>query len=91
MVNGPARTLVGIRPEGRAPARDGTEIQDSDGRTIGVVTSGGFGPTVGGPVSMGYVPPEHSEPGTDIVLLVRGKTHPAQIAPLPFVPHRYKR
>ncbi len=91
IVNGPARALVGIRPEGRAPARDGTEIQDQDGRTIGIVTSGGFGPTVGGPVSMGYVPPAFAEPGTDIVLLVRGKTHPARITPLPFVPHRYKR
>ncbi|MEZ5932874.1 MAG: glycine cleavage system aminomethyltransferase GcvT [Alphaproteobacteria bacterium] len=89
--NGPARTLVGIRPEGRAPAREGTEIQDRDGRAIGVVTSGGFGPTVGGPVSMGYVPPSHAKPGTTVMLMVRGKAHEARIAPLPFVPHRYKR
>ncbi|MEM7045854.1 MAG: glycine cleavage system aminomethyltransferase GcvT [Pseudomonadota bacterium] len=91
LVNGPERSLVGIRPEGRAPARDGTEIQDRDGRTIGMVTSGGFGPTVGGPVSMGYVPPDHREPGTEISLLVRGKAHPALVASMPFVPHRYKR
>ena len=91
LANGPARALVGIRPEGRAPAREGTEIQDQDGRAIGVVTSGGFGPTVGGPVSMGYVPPEHAEPGTSVVLSIRGKSHTAGITGLPFVPHRYKR
>jgi aminomethyltransferase len=91
LANGPARTLVGIRPEGRAPAREGTEIHDRDGRAIGLVTSGGFGPTVGGPVSMGYVPPSLAEPETEVVLMVRGKAHAARIAPLPFVPHRYKR
>lgn len=91
LINGPARTLVGVRPEGRAPAREGTEIQDRDGRAIGVVTSGGFGPTVGGPVSLGYVPPDHAEPGTDVVLSIRGKAHPASIASMPFVPHNYKR
>ena len=89
--SGPARTLVGIRPEGRAPARDGTEILDQDDNRIGIVTSGGFGPTVGGPVSMGYVPPAFAAPGTEIVLLVRGKPFPARVVPLPFVPHRYKR
>ena len=91
LVDGPARTLVGIRPEGRAPARDGTEIQDGDGRTLGIVTSGGFGPTVGGPVSMGYVPPDHAEPGTEVTLIVRGKANPARIVALPFTPHRYRR
>ncbi|NJO38508.1 MAG: glycine cleavage system aminomethyltransferase GcvT [Rhizobiales bacterium] len=91
LVNGPARVLVGIRPEGRAPAREGTEIQDRDGRAIGLVTSGGFGPTVGGPVSMGYVPPSYAEPGTGVVLAIRGKAHPAEVVRLPFVPHRYQR
>lgn len=91
LTNGPARTLVGVRPEGRAPAREGTEIQDADGRAIGIVTSGGFGPTVGGPVSLGYVPPAHAEPGSDVVLMVRGKGHPARIAALPFTPHHYRR
>ena len=89
--SGPAKMLVGIRPEGRAPAREATEIQDADGNTIGQVTSGGFGPTVGAPVSLGYVPPALAEPGTAITLKIRGKTHPASIAPMPFVPHRYKR
>ncbi|MDH3661081.1 MAG: glycine cleavage system aminomethyltransferase GcvT [Alphaproteobacteria bacterium] len=92
LVNGPARMLVGIRPEGRAPAREGTEIRDRDGRAIiGEVTSGGFGPTVGGPVSLGYVPPEQAEPGTKVILSIRGKAHPAEIVTLPFTPHRYKR
>jgi len=90
-VNGPARRLVGMRPAGRAPAREGTVIADQDGQTIGEVTSGSFGPSVGGPVSMGYVPPSHAEPGTEIVLMIRGKPHPASITPLPFTPHRYKR
>ncbi len=89
--DGPVRTLVGIRPEGRAPAREGTEVQDKGGQTIGMVTSGGFGPTVGGPVSLGYVPPAHAEPGSEVVLMVRGKAHQARIAALPFTPHRYRR
>lgn len=90
-VNGPDRRLVGIKPAGRAPARDGTEIQDRNGDAIGIITSGGFGPTVGGPVSMGYVPTSFAKPGTNVVLMVRGKPHDAQITSLPFVPHRYKR
>src|SRR6185503_11071656 len=53
--DGPARLRVGIKPEGRAPAREGTEIKSADGKTIGKVTSGGFGPSVNGPVAMGYV------------------------------------
>lgn len=91
LADGPARTLVGIRPEGRAPAREGTGIEDADGRTIGEITSGGFGPTVGGPVSMGYVPPALAEPGTRIGLAIRGKIHPADVVGLPFTPHRYQR
>jgi aminomethyltransferase len=91
LADGPTRKLVGIRPEGRAPARENTEIQDQDGRRIGEVTSGGFGPTVGGPVSLGYVPTAFAKPETEINLAIRGKAHPARITPLPFVPHRYKR
>jgi aminomethyltransferase len=88
---GPARKLVGVRPDGRTPAREGTEIQDGSGRTIGSVTSGGFGPTVGGPIALGYVRRAHAAAGTPVTLIVRGKPHPAQVADLPFVPHRYKR
>jgi aminomethyltransferase len=88
---GPARRLVGIRPEGRAPARAHTEIQDPSGTPIGEVTSGGFGPTVGGPVAMGYVESAFAEPGKRVQLIVRERSHPAEIVSLPFVPHRYKR
>jgi aminomethyltransferase len=88
---GAKRKLVGIRPEGKAPAREGTEIQSQDGRPIGRVTSGGFGPTVGAPVAMGYVETGCAEPGTPLALIVRGRPLTAQVAPLPFVPHRYQR
>jgi aminomethyltransferase len=86
---GPARKLVGIRPDGRAPAREGTEIDDPSGRPIGAVTSGGFGPTVGGPIALGYVPVQHAAPGSALQLAIRGKPHPAAVVALPFVPHRY--
>lgn len=87
----PARRRVGILPEGRAPAREGTVIATPDGTEIGIVTSGGFGPSVGGPVAMGYVATPHAEPGTALHLIVRGKAQPARVAKLPFTEHRYKR
>ena len=89
--NGPSRVLVGVRPEGRAPARQGTGIHDAGGTQIGTVTSGSFGPSFGGPVAMGYVQTASAEEGADVILMVRGKENPAKIAPLPFVPHRYYR
>lgn len=82
---------VGIRPLGRAPAREGTQIQNSDGETIGVITSGGFGPTVNGPVAQGYVDSSYAKAGTPVRLIVRGKPLDAEIAALPFIPTRYKR
>ncbi|MBT8471879.1 MAG: glycine cleavage system aminomethyltransferase GcvT [Marinicaulis sp.] len=88
---GPSRLRVGILPEGRAPAREGAEIQSADGIKIGVVTSGGFGPSVGGPVAIGYVETAHSATGTDIQLIVRGKSLAAKVADMPFAPHRYYR
>jgi aminomethyltransferase len=90
LADGPARRRVGIRPEGRAPARDGTEIIAPSGERIGIVTSGGFGPSVNGPVAMGYVLSGHARPGTSVTLMVRGKPLPAKVVPLPFVPHRYE-
>jgi aminomethyltransferase len=89
--DGPERRLVGIRPEGRAPAREGTLIEDGGGQRVGEVTSGGFGPTVGGPIALGYVRAQHAAPGTALQLSIRGKPHPAKVVGLPFVPHRYKR
>ncbi|MEO9971381.1 MAG: glycine cleavage system aminomethyltransferase GcvT [Hyphomonadaceae bacterium] len=88
--NGAAEKRVGIQPLGRAPAREGVEIQ-IDGTRIGTVTSGGFGPSVEKPVAMGYVASAHTEPGTKIDLIIRGKAHPAEIAALPFVQPNYKR
>jgi aminomethyltransferase len=58
---------------------------------IGRVTSGGFGPSVAGPIAMGYVEPAHAELGAKVVLIVRGKELAASVVPLPFVPHRYRR
>ncbi len=88
---GPARLRVGIRPDGRAPARAHTPIIAADGTTLGEVTSGGFGPTLGAPLAMGYVAAAFAAEGTAVELMVRGKPLPARICPIPFVPHRYKR
>jgi aminomethyltransferase len=88
---GPSRHRVGLLPEGRAPAREGAEIRSVDGTPVGTVTSGGFGPTVNGPIAMGYVSGRFAEPGTPVVLLVRGKELTARVVPMPFVPHRYHR
>ncbi|MEI7790592.1 MAG: glycine cleavage system aminomethyltransferase GcvT [Alphaproteobacteria bacterium] len=82
---------VGILPEGRAPAREGTEIADKSGRIIGKVTSGGFGPSLNGPLAMGYVETQFAANGTPVDLIVRGKAMPAAIAAMPFVPNRYRR
>ncbi len=91
LAEGAARKLVGIKPDGRAPARQGVEVQDLQGNMIGQITSGGFGPTVGGPVAMGYVAAGHTEPGEQVNLIIRGKAQPARIVALPFVKQNYKR
>jgi aminomethyltransferase len=91
LANGPSRRRVGIRPDGRAPAREGTEITSPDGAQIGVVTSGGFGPSVGAPIAMGYVARAYAAVGTPISLMVRGKPLSARVVALPFHPHAYYR
>ena len=91
LAQGPKILRVGLRPDGRAPAREGTEIQSLDGETIGTITSGGFGPTIGGPIAMGYVDANYAESGTKLNLIVRGKPVPARVCPMPFVPQRYYR
>lgn len=89
--NGSKRVRVGLRPEGRAPAREGAEIRDASGAVVGTVTSGGFAPTLGAPIAMGYVDAAHAAPGTALVLVVRGRELPATVADMPFVPQRYYR
>jgi aminomethyltransferase len=91
MADGPKRLRVGIRPEGRQPARQHTAIHGPGGEPVGEITSGGFGPSVNGPVAMGYVTPAAAADGTALSLQVRGKALPAAVAPLPFHPHRYIR
>jgi len=91
LARGPKRKRVGIRPDGKAPAREGTEILALLGDRLGSVTSGGFGPSVNGPIAMGYVHADYAGIGTPVNLMVRGKALSATIAPMPFVPHRYAR
>ena len=91
LAEGARRKRVGIRPAGRAPAREDTQIVDASRNRLGHVTSGGFGPSVGGPVAMGYVDNRHAAEGTPLELLVRGTPRPARVARLPFVPTRYYR
>ncbi|MEZ5843252.1 MAG: glycine cleavage system aminomethyltransferase GcvT [Hyphomicrobiaceae bacterium] len=91
LAEGPSRRRVGIKPEGKAPAREGTEIRDKAGVVIGTVTSGGFGPSANGPVAMGYVTAAQAKPGTPVDLMVRGKPLAATVVEMPFVPHRYFR
>ncbi len=90
LAEGPPRKRVGILPDGRAPAREHTEITDGANR-VGEITSGGFGPTVGGPIAMGYVKTAHAAPGTALSLVVRGTPRPARIVRLPFFAPRYYR
>ena len=91
--SGAARARVGLRPEGRAPMREGTALfaAAEGGGAVGRVTSGAFGPSVGAPVSMGYLPAELAAPGTTVWGEVRGRRMAATVAPLPFTPAKFKR
>ena len=86
----PDRIRIGLLVEG-APAREGASIVGPDGQVIGVVTSGGFSPSLSRPIAMGFVPPQFAAPGTSLSVVVRDRTQPATIAALPFVPHHYVR
>jgi aminomethyltransferase len=90
IAEGAPRRRVGLLPDGKAIAREGAEIAIA-GTVIGKVTSGGFAPTLGRAVAMGYVDKVHSASGTRVDLLVRGKPVPAEIVPMPFVKHAYYR
>jgi len=91
--DGAPRKRVGLRPDGRAPMREATALfaEAEGGTPIGAVTSGAFGPTLGAPMSMGYVPAALSAPGTKLYGEVRGKRMPVTVAQLPFVPANFKR
>ncbi|GGC62805.1 glycine cleavage system aminomethyltransferase GcvT [Chelatococcus reniformis] len=89
--DGPLRRRVGLTLSGRIPAREGAAILDQAGELVGEVTSGGFGPTFGGPVAMGYVVRDFARSGTGLLVVVRDRRIPAEVANMPFVQHRYKR
>jgi aminomethyltransferase len=90
---GASQRRVGLKPEGRAPMREGVLLfKDAEGgEPIGRVTSGGFGPTVGGPVAMGYVSADLSQVGTTLFGELRGKRQPITVHALPFVAANFKR
>ena len=87
---GVRRKRVGLRPDGRQPMREGTEIMGPDGH-VGRVTSGGFGPSVQAPIAMAYVDAAFATHGTTLTGEVRGRALPATVVPLPFVPPSFKR
>ncbi len=94
IIEGTARKWVGLRIEGRLPAREGAEVfsgSDKVGPKVGVVTSGGFSPTLQAPIAMAYVGAAHAAIGTALEVEVRGKRLAATVSPTPFVPHRYYR
>jgi aminomethyltransferase len=90
LANGPARRLVGLLVEGKMPVREGAPIFVGEAQ-VGVITSGGFGPSVGAPIAMGYVDAAHNAVGTMLAAEVRGKRVSITVANLPFIPHHYHR
>ncbi len=87
---GPVRKRVGIRPNDRAPAREGVEVF-KNGEKIGIVTSGGFSPVLNAPISMAYVDARFAGEGEVVDLMIRGTPRGATVTALPFVPHNYVR
>ena len=88
---GAAVKRVGLMIDGRQPVREGAAILDADASEVGKVTSGGFGPSVGAPIAMAYVPLALAAPGTTVQIAQRGKVHTGTVAAMPFIPHRYVR
>nr|WP_256549214.1 glycine cleavage system aminomethyltransferase GcvT [Phenylobacterium sp. LH3H17] len=91
LAEGVSRKRVGLTVLEGAPAREGAEIADEAGNVVGVVTSGGFSPSLGKPIAMGFVPPALAAAGTKLKVIVRGKPQAAEVTAMPFVPHRYIR
>ena len=88
--NGPSTKRVGLKLEGRMPAREGAEVFAGDAK-VGHVTSGGFSPTLGQPIAMAYVDIDYADEGTQLTCKVRNKSLPACVSPMPFVAHKYFR
>jgi aminomethyltransferase len=90
---GAPRRRVGLRPEGRAPVREGAPLfaDAASSEAIGAVTSGGFGPSLNAPVAMGYLPSPRATPGGLVFAELRGQRLPLRISPMPFVPNTYRR
>jgi aminomethyltransferase len=91
LFEGPRRRRIGLRLTDKVPAREGADMVEPMGRVVGRVTSGGFSPSLGAPIAMGYVDSECAADGTKLGLMVRDLARDAVVAPLPFVAHRYKR
>lgn len=89
IARGAVEKRVGLKPEGRQPVRAGTMLFDTNGNAAGRVTSGGFGPSSGHPIAMGYVPAAFAANGTRLYAEVRGAKLPVDVHTLPFIPHRY--
>jgi aminomethyltransferase len=90
---GAPRKRIGLLPEGRAPVREGVLLfaDATSTESIGSVTSGGFGPSLGAPIAMGYLPSAQAADGTTVFAELRGQRMPMKVSPMPFVPHSYKR
>jgi aminomethyltransferase len=91
LAEGPARVKVCLRVLEGAPAREGAEVADTDGKVVGVVTSGGYSPVLKAGIALAFVPPALKAPGTRVQVIVRGKAQAAEVVASPFVPHRYVR
>jgi aminomethyltransferase len=91
IATGPTDKRVGLKPDGRQPVRAGAALFDRDDRPVGRVTSGGFGPSAGHPVAMGYAEAALAKEGNELFAEVRGSKIPVRIHPLPFTPHRYRK
>jgi aminomethyltransferase len=85
------KILVGLKAHGRAPIREGAIIEDQSGNEIGVVTSGGFSPSLGHPICIGYIGIDHNQENSELNAVVRDKRLPVSVIKLPFVQRRYYR
>ena len=91
LFEGTKRKRIGLKLADKVPAREGADIVNASGSIVGRVTSGGFGPSIGAPIAMGYVDMPYTADGTELGLMVREVARAAQVTPMPFVPHRYKK